>query len=85
MKVKEKLFLISIDFDGAFDRVSRSVLIRKLSLFGAGTIFVTCIASMYLKTDNVIFQGKKTYQVLTLCWYKAGTSIVTNFIFVLCE
>ena len=58
MKVKEKLFLISIDFDGAFDRVSRSVLIRKLSLFGAGTIFVTCIASMYLKTDNIIFQGK---------------------------
>ena len=56
-KVKEKLFLISIDFDGAFDRVSRSVLIRKLCKFGAGTLFVTCIASMYLKTDNVIFQG----------------------------
>ena len=58
VKFKQKLFLISIDFDGAFDRVSRSVLIRKLSLFGAGTLFVTCIASMYLKTDNVIFQGK---------------------------
>jgi hypothetical protein len=27
-KAKQKLFLISIDFDGAFDRVSRSVLIR---------------------------------------------------------
>ena len=27
-KYKEKLFLISIDFDSAFDRVSRSVLIE---------------------------------------------------------
>ena len=57
-KAKEKLFLISIDFDGAFDRVSRSVLIRKLSRFGAGSIFVTCIAAIYLKTDNIIFQGE---------------------------
>ena len=56
-KVKEKLFIISIDFDGAFDRVSRSVLIRKLCKFGAGALFVFCIASMYLKTDNIIFQG----------------------------
>ena len=56
-KVKEKLFIISIDFDGAFDRVSRSVLIKKLCKFGAGSLFVACIASMYLKTDNVIFQG----------------------------
>ena len=54
-KVKEKLFIISIDFDGAFDRVSRSVLIKKLCRFGAGAIFVSCIASMYMKTDNVIF------------------------------
>ena len=54
---KEKLFIISIDFDGAFDRVSRSVLIRKLSLFGAGTTFLLCLASIYLKTDNIIFQG----------------------------
>ena len=57
-KAKQKIFLISIDFDGAFDRVSRSVLIRKLSKFGAGSIFVTCIASMYLNTNNVIFQGE---------------------------
>ena len=56
-KAKEKLFIISIDFDGAFDRVSRSVLVRKLCKFGAGTLFVTCIASIYLKTDNIIFQG----------------------------
>ena len=72
MKVKEKLFLISIDFDGAFDRVSRSVLIRKLSLFGAGTIFVTCIASMYLKTDNVIFQGKNHIKYSLYAGIKQG-------------
>ena len=55
-KLKEKLFIISIDFDGAFDRVSRKILLQKLSRFGAGTVFILCIASMYLKTDNVIFQ-----------------------------
>ena len=38
-KTKTNFFIIGIDFDGAFDRVSRSVLIRKLSHFGAGTIF----------------------------------------------
>ena len=54
-KVKEKLFIVSIDFDGAFDRVSRSVLMKKLCRFGAGAIFVSCIASMYMKTDNIIF------------------------------
>ena len=58
MTSKQKLFLIKIDFDGAFDLVSRSVLIRKLYKFGAGSIFVTCIASMYLNTNNVIFQGE---------------------------
>ena len=57
-RAKDKLFIPSIDF-GAFDRVSRSTLIRKLSLFGAGTTFVMCIASIYLKTDNVIFPGKQ--------------------------
>ena len=72
VKFKEKLFLISIDFDGAFDRVSRSVLIRKLSLFGAGTIFVTCIASMYLKTDNVIFQGKEHIMYTLYAGIKQG-------------
>ena len=55
-RYKKKLFLIAADFDGAFDRISRSLLIRKLIRFGAGTIFVGCIASMYMCTDNVIFR-----------------------------
>ena len=49
---------IAVDFDGAFDRISRSLLIRKLIRFGAGTVFVACIASMYMCTDNVIFRNK---------------------------
>ena len=57
-RAKDKLFIASIDFDSSFDRVSRSTFIRKLSLFGVGTTFVMCIASIYLKTD-VIFQRKK--------------------------
>ena len=55
---KEKLYLIAIDFDGAFDRVCRSTLIRKLTLFGAGAVFTACIASVYMSTDNVIYRGK---------------------------
>ena len=55
-RFKKKLFLIAIDFDGAFDRVSRAVLVRKLCLFGAGTVFTTCLASIYMNTDNVIFR-----------------------------
>ena len=63
----KKLFIIAADFDGAFDRISRSVLIRKLIRYGAGTIFVACIASMYMYTDNVIFRDKEyvTYKLLS--------------------
>ena len=57
-RTKETLFLIAIDFDGAFDRVSRSVLIKKLVLFGAGTTFVMCLASIYMSTEYTLFQSK---------------------------
>ena len=56
-RFKLKLFMIAIDFDGAFDRVCRSLLIRKLCLFGAGTVFTACLASIYMSTDNIIFCG----------------------------
>ena len=58
-KSKQTLFIIAADFDGAFDRISRSLLMRKLIRFGAGVIFVSCIASMYICTDNNIFRGKE--------------------------
>ena len=41
------------------------MLIRKLIRFGAGTIFVACIASMYMSTENVIFRDKD-YVMYTL-------------------
>ena len=56
---KQTLFIIAADFDGAFDRISRSLFIRKLIRFGAGVISVSCIASMYMRTDNIIFRGKE--------------------------
>ena len=58
-RYKRTLFIIAFDFDGAFDRVSRSLLIRKLIRFGAGVTFVACIASMYMCTDNIIFRNKE--------------------------
>ena len=57
-KRRKKLFVITIDFDGAFDQVSRSVLIKKLVLFGAGSTFIKCLASIYMSTYNIIFSGK---------------------------
>ena len=51
-----KLFLCTIDFDGAFDRISRNLLIKKLVLFGAGSTFIYCIAAMYCKTESIIIQ-----------------------------
>ena len=64
-KCKEKLFLIVIDFGGAFDRVSRATLNRKLVLFGSGTIFTLCMASIYMSTESIIYQGKehRTYNL----------------------
>ena len=66
-KFKKKLFLIVIDFDGAFDRVSRAVLIRKLCLFGTGTLFTTCLASIYMSTENVVFRDNSyvTYKLFS--------------------
>ena len=58
-RLKEKLFIVAFDFDGAFDRVSRSLLIRKLIRFGAGVTFVACVASMYMCTDNIIFRNRE--------------------------
>ena len=58
-RFKKKLFIVAFDFDGAFDRVSRSLLIRKLIRFGAGVTFVAIVASMYMSTDNVIFRNKE--------------------------
>ena len=61
---KNKLFVICIDFEGAFDRISRQRLFRKLQLFGAGATFIICIMTSYLFTDYIIYQ-KETH----FCYY----------------
>ena len=52
----KKFFICTIDFDGAFDRVSRTILLKKLALFGAGSVFLLCIAAMYQRTESIIIQ-----------------------------
>lgn len=71
-RLKQKVFIIAFDFDGAFDRVSRSVLIRKLIRFGAGVVFVACVASMYMSTDNVIFRHKDYVTFMLFSGIKQG-------------
>ena len=70
--LKEKVFIIAIDFDRAFDRVSRSLLIRKLILFGAGIVFVSCIASIYMRTDSIMFRNKEYMSYTLLSGIKQG-------------
>ena len=71
-RFKQKIFIIAFDFDGAFDRVSRSVLIRKLLKFGAGVVFVACVASMYMCTDNIIFRNKDYVTFMLYSGIKQG-------------
>ena len=52
---KQKLYLITVDFDGAFDRISRNKLFRKLILFGAGTTYVACLMAIYNRTECIMF------------------------------
>ena len=54
-KKKKTLFFAAIDFDGAFDRVKRSILLKKLVLFGCGVAFVTSIGNMYRYSKCNIF------------------------------
>ena len=71
-RFKQTIFIIAFDFDGAFDRVSRSVLIRKLIKFGAGVIFVACVASMYMCTENIIFRHKDYVTFMLYSGIKQG-------------
>ena len=71
-RTKQKLFLIAIDFDAAFDRVCRSLLIQKLCLFGAGLVFTSCLASIYMSTDNIIYRGKANVRFKLYSGIKQG-------------
>ena len=64
MSTNSKLFIICIDFEGAFDKVSRHRLFRKLHLFGCGTVFLSCLMAIYAVTPCTIFQGVGSYTYL---------------------
>ena len=68
----EKLFIICIDFEGAFDKVSRHRLFRKLQLFGAGSLFLTCLMTIYSFTPCTIFGNESSYTYLLLAGIKQG-------------
>ena len=72
MSNNSKLFIICIDFEGAFDKVSRHHLFRKLRLFGCGTVFLTCLMAIYAVTPCTIFQGKGSYTYLLFAGIKQG-------------
>ena len=54
---KRKLFITAIDFDGAFDRVNRRTLLKKLLICGASALFVRCLANMYSLSGNIIYSN----------------------------
>ena len=56
-----KLFIICVDFEGAFDKISRNLLFRKLQRFGAGSIFIFCLMTIYMFTDYIIFGNETNF------------------------
>ena len=69
---KSKLFIICIDFEGAFDKISRNKLFTKLHMFGAGTTFLFCLMTIYMMTDYVIFGKDSNYSYHLYCGIKQG-------------
>ena len=69
---KTKLFITAVDFDGAFDRVKRSTLLRKLVLFGASSIFVACLANLYSISGNLIYSNGASITYMLFSGIKQG-------------
>ena len=62
IKTDTKLFLICIDFEGAFNNVSRHRLFRKLHMFGCGTVFLSSgLMAIYSSSSTpfTMFQQKE--------------------------
>ena len=63
---KKKLFIVAIDFNGAFDRVKRSLLLKKLIIFGAGSLFAACLANMYeFSLCNILGKNHRPIKIMT--------------------
>ena len=69
---KKKLFIVAIDFEGAFDKVSRHRLFSKLQLFGVGKTFLLCLIAVYAITDCVIYQRDTSFTYHLLAGIKQG-------------
>ena len=69
---KKKLFVIAIDFEGAFDKVSRHRLFSKLQLFGVGKVFLLCLIAVYAITDCIIYQKDTSFTYHLLAGIKQG-------------
>ena len=69
---KEKLFIICIDFEGAFDKVSRHKLFKKLQIFGVGSTFLLSLISIYSVTDSIIYGQDTSFAYHLLAGIKQG-------------
>ena len=72
INTKEKLFIVCVDFEGAFDKVFRHRLFKKLQLFSAGTTFIFCIIAIYSFTDCIIYQKETHFTYHLLAGIKQG-------------
>ena len=75
IKKRETLFIAAIDFDGAFDRIKRSTLLKKLIIFGAGSAFVSCIGNMYKYSMCNIFDGDTVTSYYLYSGIKQGSPL----------
>ena len=72
IKEKRKFFITAVDFDGAFDRVRRSTLLRKLVAAGASTVFVMCLANLYSVSGNTIYSNSSSVMYMLYAGIKQG-------------
>lgn len=64
------------DFEKAFDRVVRRILLRKLATFGLGPMTIKWIASFLVNRGNKVQIGKcKSYSFIATSGVGAGTSL----------
>ena len=63
-----------VDFGGAFDKISRHILFKKLQLFGVGTMFLFCIIAIYIYmyTDCIIYQKETNNAYHLMAGIKEG-------------
>ena len=74
-KNKRKLFLIAVDFEGAFDRISREQLFKKLITFGVGSAYLSCLMAIYSRTEYIVFGLDDHATYATMAGIKQGSPL----------